>query len=88
MNSFIGDTEPIGWQAAAARQQHSIALIRAALGDVGDLDQQEHQFIAQIAWNGGYLELASLLNKAGEHSGAAPRHARQADGNGGMHDGE
>jgi hypothetical protein len=65
VNDSIGGTEPIDWQAVAARQQqYNIALIRAALGDVGDLDWQEHQFIAQIAWDGGHLELASLLRKA------------------------
>lgn len=65
MNDSIDGTEPIDWQAVAARQQqHNITLIRAALGDVGDLDRQEHQFIAQIAWDGGHLELASLLRKA------------------------
>jgi hypothetical protein len=75
----IGDTEPIDWQATAARQQqHNIALIRTALGDVGDLDQREHQFIAQIAWDGGHRELASLLRKARQAPPIAP--AGQPDG--------
>lgn len=66
-------TEPIAWHAAAARQQrHNIALIRGALGDVGDLDQPEQQFIAQIAWEGGHLELASLLRKARQAPPLAP----------------
>jgi hypothetical protein len=76
----IGDTEPIDWQAAAARQQqHNITLIRAALGDVADLDQQEHQFIAQIASDGGHIELASLLRKARQAPPITP--AGQPNGN-------
>lgn len=72
-NEPIGDHEPIDWHAAAARQQqHNLALIRAALGDVGDLDQPEQQFIAQIAWNGGHLELASLLRKARQAAPTKP----------------
>jgi hypothetical protein len=69
----IGGTEPIDWHAEAARQQqHNIALIRTALGDVGDLDQRERQFIARIAWDGGHLELASLLRKARQAAPITP----------------
>lgn len=72
-NEPIGEHEPIDWHAAAARQQqHNLALIRAALGDVGDLDQPERQFIAQVAWDGGHLELASLLRKARQAAPIAP----------------
>jgi hypothetical protein len=79
-NEPIGEHEPIDWHAAAARQQqHNLALIRAALGDVGDLDQPEQQFIAQIAWDGGHLELASLLRKARQATPTAPP-APTADG--------
>lgn len=79
-NDPIGEHEPIDWHAAAARQQqHNLAPIRAALGDVGQLDQPERQFIAQIAWDGGHLELASLLRKARQATPiAAP--APPADG--------
>jgi hypothetical protein len=64
-NDPIADQVPIDWHAVAARQQqHNLALIRTALGDVGQLDQPEHQLIAQVAWDGGHLELASLLRKA------------------------
>jgi hypothetical protein len=79
VNDSIGDTEPIDWHAVAARQQqYNIALICAALGDVGDLDRQEQQFIAQIAWGGGHLELASLLRKARQATPITP--AGQPDG--------
>jgi hypothetical protein len=73
VNDSIGDTEPIDWHAVAARQQqYNIALISAALGDVGDLDRREQQFIAQIAWGGGHLELASLLRKARQATPITP----------------
>jgi hypothetical protein len=64
-NPPTGEPEPIAWHTVAARQQqHNITLIRTALGDVGELDAEEEMFIDQTAWNGGHLQLASLLHKA------------------------
>jgi hypothetical protein len=74
-------SEPIDWHAEAARQQqHNIALIRTFLGDVGDLNQREQQFIAQIAWDGGHLELASLLRKARQAPPLAPAASSATNG--------
>ncbi|MDT5024255.1 MAG: hypothetical protein QOE61_681, partial [Micromonosporaceae bacterium] len=62
----VSDTpEPIDWHAVAARQhRHNQSLILTALGDVGQLDSEEQRFLSQVAWNGGHLQLASLLHKA------------------------
>lgn len=57
--------EPVDWHDAATRQhQYNRDLIYTALGDVGPLDGDERRFISQIAWDGGHLQLASLLRKA------------------------
>lgn len=57
--------EPVDWHHAATRQhRHNRDLIYTALGDVGPIDGDERRFISQIAWDGGHLQLASLLRKA------------------------
>ncbi len=70
----LGDDSAVDWHAAASRQHdHCKALVYAALGDVGPLDDNETKFISQVAFDGGFLELASLLRKA---RAAAPASAQ------------
>jgi len=73
MADQLSDTpEPIDWHAVAARQhRHNQSLIFTALGDVGQLDSEEQRFILQVAWDGGHLQLASLLQKARQSPPAA-----------------
>jgi len=73
MADQLSDTpEPIDWHAVAARQhRHNLSLIFTALGDVGHLDSEEQRFISQVAWDGGHLQLASLLQKARQAPPAA-----------------
>ncbi len=64
--------EPVDWHDAATRQhQHNRDLIYTALGDVGPIDSDERRFISQIAWDGGHLQLTSLLRKARQAPPAA-----------------
>lgn len=61
----LDDRSAIDWHASASRQhQHCKTLVYDALGDVGPLDDSETRFISQVAFDGGFLELASLLRKA------------------------